>query len=494
MKQAYSEISPATGAIMANICTIHIMPVEWLAKSWKPLFTTGIVPDVNIVPGKYLIEISLVQPTYNLQEKNRTAKGIDTYELSFTAETNELSAETMQVLNTYRYHQWLIIYKVAENKYKIAGNKNAGLYFSYDNLHTNERNEQRIAVSFAMQAEDPSRFIDKSPEELAVLPKLAAPLPFDVSVNDGSDGLKIEWGDLSGYPVGTTYVLQRSTNARFSGTVTTLTISGGDFTNGYYNDTDVVTNQTYYYRMKAVCTGYVDSEWAVDSGILSVAEEIINDGLVLLLDSETDVTWTLSGSDKEVESWIDQAQGAQFDNFIDTLLLVDEAALGGKPVITNNGRPTAYMQSTDAPPIGDPAAGMTIFLVGSQRTPNDTDGCFIFNGNNFFLARSGSLTKAAGTIKSANPAVAPAVGSVANNTYYTFRLMNDGMNVSLAINNGDIVNSAIVPQFWVELQTTLFGATESNKSIAFIAIYNRALEAAEITQMENYLKNYYGHY
>lgn len=495
MKPVYNEIFPATGAQLGGFCKISIMPVEWLNKPWKPNFNTDVVPDIDILPGKDLITLNLLLPTFKYSERPKRAKGTDIYDLSLTALTNDIDQQTLQVLNTYRYHQWLIIFKDIKHRTKIAGNKYAGFFFDFGNEEDNEKYEQQVSVSFSMQSRDPAKFFGKEVEEIVIVKKLNLPGSglFDVRVNEDEDGFIVDYGTATAYPDGTSFILQRCIYADFSANVLDIDLEQSDIDAGQYNDTfEIVVNTTYYYRMKAVKATYQDSDWAEDNAMIQVVEELLMDDIWLLLRAEDDVGFTPTGEGNEVHNWIDQAQGIQFDfNTAKPFLIIDDPVLH-KPVVINAGRPTAKLvNSNDLLP--DPANGMTIYLVAAQEATNDTQGFFFRKGNGAFLCRPADETRVFGRIKS-NGFVSSLAGTVTNGQYYTFRLRYDGATNSIAINGVIKETANVVNTFWTGLALEIFSGTQSNKRIAFMAIYQAAHTPEQMTLVEAYLQDYYGHY
>lgn len=494
MKQVYNSIEYKQGPYKGGLCAITIMPVRWLAEKWVANFKTGIVDDISILPGYEPITISLVSTSYDLSEKPKTGKAGSFYEIALSGLSNDIDDGTMLTLQTYRYEQWMIIFKDLQHRTKIAGNLDAGFTFAFSN---DERSggggEQRINVSFELQQENPALFFGKEVEEIVVVPKLNLPGSgeFDVSLNEDEDGLLVYFGIETEYPAGVAFTLERSTVADFSSDVTPIVLDSGHLAAGVYNDTSVIENVTYYYRMKATKAGYADSDWAEDSGMVPATALLPLDDLWLDMDSEQGVDTTVVGPDTFVDKWTDQVNGFEFTPFdANKAVLIADGDVG-TDVVSNGNNSGAWLANLNgAQRLPDNAAGMTIYIVGRQSATNDMWGRFFTSGSNVWIRRNSNENKLNIRLR---VGVLNSTIDIANDTFFTIRTRFDGTNQFSALNNGAEVGSAVIESFWTEGATGIF-STMSNKRIARILVYRRNHTEAEMNQVEDFLQTKYGHY
>ncbi len=493
MKQLYGQIKPITGGYIAGIYTIKILPVEWLVTKWKPSFKHGVVPDIFIEEGRDLLSIDLIQNTYKYTEKPKQANSGTYYDISLTGTSNDIDQDTMQILNTYRYHQWLVLLTDTNKRIKIIGNKDAGLIFSFDNDEDTDKREQQVKIGFTMQSEYPALFFGKEIEDIVIVPKLAIPGNgfFYARVNDAEDGLLVLWrADVPVYPPGVSFIFERSTTADFSDNVQTPSF---DHSTGSYNDTDIIPNTTYYYRMKATASGYQDSDWATTFFLLPAAASLPNNDLWLDLFSEELVDYANNGTYDLVSKWTDRVSGKEYSDSGYRPCLYNDPVLG-KPVISShNNTSNAVLQNLNlSQALPDNAVvGLTIYVVGCQNSTDDIYGTFISFGNNVSLRRYYNTNRVAIKTRPSNNFYTTA--EAADDSYKTFRLRFDGTNQSLSINNGTEQIQPVIDSFWYDGISQLF-SQPSNKKIARILVYRRNHSPEEIDQVENYLRDYYGHY
>lgn len=492
MKPVYDAVKYKQGPYKGGLCSITIMPVRWLAESWKPNFATGIVDDISVLPPYAPITINLIENTYDLAEKPKRGKPGSFYEISLSGISNDIDYNTMLTLNTYRYEQWMIIFKDLQQRTKIAGNKDGGFTFDFSNDEkSGGGGDQRINLSFTLVQEHPALFFGKEVTEIVVVPKLNLPGSgeFDVSLNEDEDGLLVYFGTETSYPSGVAYTLQRSTLADFSSDVTTITLNSGHIAAGVYNDTSVLENVTYYYRMKATKAGYTDSDWAEDNGIVPAAALLPLDDLWLDLDSEDGLDTEIDGGNTLVNKWTDAVNGYEF---IAGSTKPRTFVTGGITVVSSDVAMNSLLRNTNlAQSLQDNAAGMTVYIVGSQHATNDNWGMFIAFGGNTWIRRYFNENTLHTRVRPGNAFIT--AGTMPNDTFKTIRLRFDGTNTFVALNNSAEETSIVTASFWNNSITEIF-SQPSNKRIARILVYRRNHTEAERNQVEDFLQNKYGHY
>lgn len=250
MLNVYNKITPATGLHVAGICKIKIVPKEWLLSPLVIDFKTGrIISDVLLMEGKNFIEIDFVQDTYDYGEKPKSSKQGSFYEISLSGNTNSLTADDLQTLNTYRYHQFVAVIKDRQGRQKIVGNKDAGMVLQFSNKETTDKGgTQLIAIDMTMDMQNPAPFF-----------ALQLATPELLFIINSSTEIYLYWVSV---PNATGYILQRASNAAFTtGLVNIYSWAAYTYTGAamYHEDTSALPATTYYYRIKTTATGFTDS-------------------------------------------------------------------------------------------------------------------------------------------------------------------------------------------------------------------------------------------
>lgn len=496
MLQKYSSLKSITGNHRGGICTIKLIPKEWLANNWEIDFATGNIITIPLEPGKDFILLKLIESSYKYLENPKSNRSGSYYELSLTGTSNDIDSATLQTLNTYRYHEWVVLFKDKKGRQRIAGNFTTGMQFEFNNAQENDNGgKQKADVKFTIQQEHPASFFGSIAVE--VIPKLPAPFPLTIT-NPTKPTFLLSWPDMN-YPAGTVLYLMESREPRGRGSSRFITISPTDFANFYKTITVGITGN-FTYSMYAMCTGYIRSNTVsiIGNNVRASTNYLINDNLWLDLNAAIGVSTTTVGADSEVNSWTDQTTGKIF-TFLGAkpVQKTDATVTGGKVITNSNNSAAALRCLTNLLP--DNIGGMTIYIVASQAATNDFNGAFIRVGNNINIVRNGNELQLIAKIRNYDRPIFYIETPIVNNTFYTLRLQFDGTNGSIAVNNSEATLNTVVPipsSMWTPAAIDLFkpGTGGSNKAIARILIYTKSHTVAEIIAVENYLKTEYAHY
>lgn len=491
MLQKYSSIKSIAGNHQGGICTIKIIPKEWLQRNWTVDFATGNILSINLVPGKDFIALNLISETYKFVENPKSNKSGTYYDISLSGNSNDIDSAALQALNTYRYHEWVVLFRDKKNRQRIAGNFTAGMIFEFNNAQENDGGgKQKLDIKFTIQQEDPAAFYGNL--AVTVIPKLPAPYPLTIT-NPTALQFLLSWPNMY-YPAGTVLKLIESKLPAGRGSTRFINISPTDFTNLQKLIT-VFGIGDFTYTMYATCAGYTNSDSVnIVGNNVPGTGHLNTDYLWLDLDASFGVNSTTVGAEEQVTSWTDQTTGKVF-NFLGAkpLYKTDGAITGGK-IITNSNNPMAALRCiSDLLP--DNIGGMTIYIVASQGATNDYNGAFIRVGRNIQLIRVGSSTNLYARMRYSYIPLSWS-GTITDNTFYSFRLQFDGTNQSISVNNATAATNVTGDELWTPAPIDIFKSSTggSNKAIARILIYDKNHTAAEVLAVENYLRDKYAHY
>lgn len=212
---------------------------------------------------------------------------------------------------------------------------------------------------------------------------------------------------------------------------------------------------------------------------------------------KADVGVTTAG--EFVSSWADQS-GNGFDLIAPSEKLPDAigVTLNGiaVPNTTVNYSDKRLITATNITQIGSTG---TIFIVAAQYSGDGGYTRFIdsvFADNYHFSRNSNNLEVLGGVV--ANESPYGAVLAAENNTFYTFRLVFNGTTTVITKNN-DVSSSPYTngtpgaPQP-LSMFTATNGSFAGKKAIAELIIYDDVLSAGDITTVERYLQDKWGHY
>lgn len=155
MKPIYGNIQPTTGALYSGICTLKIVPKEWITSFIEIDFLTNtVIYEPILKEGVDWLIITLTEKSYEYAELPKTTKAGQYCEISFSGTTNNLSPEILQILETLKYHEFVAITKDRYGRQKLIGNNATGLTLSIGNKETNaDGGTQTVTVALYMENE-----------------------------------------------------------------------------------------------------------------------------------------------------------------------------------------------------------------------------------------------------------------------------------------------------------------------------------------------------
>ncbi len=133
MSNAYADIPLATGSRFAGIYLTKIVPREWLYDAILVDYTTGkVITAVTLLSGKNFLQINTVPESSDYTELQKNAEAGDYFELKLTGIITAYGPAAQLALETYRYHEWVVIFIDQDKNLRIAGNKEQGMRFGAD--------------------------------------------------------------------------------------------------------------------------------------------------------------------------------------------------------------------------------------------------------------------------------------------------------------------------------------------------------------------------
>jgi hypothetical protein len=153
MKQVYNNINLQNGGLNNGLYKILVAPKEWISNSVDIDYRTGAVKtEVNFVAGKNFIELELIPNSYILEEKNKSSRNGQYYEISIVGTINKLTVDVRQTLETLKHHQLICIAFDKNKSKKIIGNTDNAMHLSFGNKTPN--NSIHTDISLMIECEE----------------------------------------------------------------------------------------------------------------------------------------------------------------------------------------------------------------------------------------------------------------------------------------------------------------------------------------------------
>jgi hypothetical protein len=160
MKNIYADISTTSGFYKAGICKIFLAPREWLNAPVLPNFLNGTVTTpLTFIAGKNFIAFNAVPDSVDLEEKPKTGRSGDYYDVSLAATLNNITPLLLQQLETIKYSELVALVMDRNKRYKIIGNQDKGMHLTVGNKETaSQGGTQLCSIDLSMQNEALSPF------------------------------------------------------------------------------------------------------------------------------------------------------------------------------------------------------------------------------------------------------------------------------------------------------------------------------------------------
>lgn len=149
MKPAYSNLSLKCGVHIGGLYKVQIAPIEWLIEKVVFDFATGAAIEPLLQDGKEWITLELTPDSYSYIETPGTSKAGDNYTTAITGTSNTITKEIRQVLETLRYHQFIVKATDADKQTRLCGDIDAGMKLQIPNDNTNDTGG-KLSVGFSL--------------------------------------------------------------------------------------------------------------------------------------------------------------------------------------------------------------------------------------------------------------------------------------------------------------------------------------------------------
>ena len=155
MKDVYDNLLLKPGATNAGISKIHVIPKQWLSSNIIVDFATGTVKDaISLFAGKSLIEFQFTPLSYDYEEKPKSSKSGSFINVSISGLINDVDDQQLQVIESFRYSELVVIAMDRKRRKRIIGNQEYGMIFSFDNKNSNNPNGiQKAQISLILDSE-----------------------------------------------------------------------------------------------------------------------------------------------------------------------------------------------------------------------------------------------------------------------------------------------------------------------------------------------------
>lgn len=155
MKPVYSNITYATGLHEGGMCMLFLLPKEWATSDPVIDFNTNkVLIPITVEALKEWIRVDVVKDTLEYIEKPKSNAAGVYYEITTGGLVNFHEPYFMQLLETLRYHEFIVITLDKRNQYRIIGNRTNGmlLQISHDEDAGNG-GTSRTSLSLSMDVE-----------------------------------------------------------------------------------------------------------------------------------------------------------------------------------------------------------------------------------------------------------------------------------------------------------------------------------------------------
>ncbi len=152
MKPAYDNINLTYGVHEGGICKIEIAPMEWLSEKLTIDFATGTVHPPSLLEGKEWLVVTLTPDSYSYVSSPKIGKAGSYYETEIGGVANDIDKSILQVLQTLRYHQFVVKALDLKKRQRICGDIDTGMILQITDANTNE-NGGKLSVGISLRAE-----------------------------------------------------------------------------------------------------------------------------------------------------------------------------------------------------------------------------------------------------------------------------------------------------------------------------------------------------
>jgi len=162
MKPVYSNIEPSADVHKAGVVQLLLAPREWLSEAFEIDFSTNKVIDpVTFIAGRSWLQTEFAGESITYNENERYSDAGRYYEIVAAGVLNYLDEDLLQLIETLRYHEFVVVLMDRKKKYRIAGTYDKGMLLTVNSTERAEDGgEKRVSFSFAGEQEQLPPFYD----------------------------------------------------------------------------------------------------------------------------------------------------------------------------------------------------------------------------------------------------------------------------------------------------------------------------------------------
>lgn len=147
---------PLVGAVKKyGIASIFIAPREWL-NNWDVDFKTNeIWNNFVLKQDKYWLQLFFAPNSYDYDEEPKSNKGGSYKEIKATGIVNNMNPEILQILETLRYHECVVVLTDRLHQQRVVGSTYAAMVLNTAiKQNNNSSGTQDVTVSLTMDCEE----------------------------------------------------------------------------------------------------------------------------------------------------------------------------------------------------------------------------------------------------------------------------------------------------------------------------------------------------
>lgn len=152
----YNSLAFKTGSKNSGICTVKIIPKEWVANLFAIDFDSGkVLTALTLQPGREYIDLNFTADSYAYEEKPKSNKSGPYFEVTCNGTLNDLDAVSQQILESLKNHEFICLVKDRNKKEKIVGNPLYGMRLQMGYKQANSSGGTEVqSIDLTMDCED----------------------------------------------------------------------------------------------------------------------------------------------------------------------------------------------------------------------------------------------------------------------------------------------------------------------------------------------------
>lgn len=155
MKQVYNDIQLKPGSTNAGLSRIQFAPKDWLYNDFEVDFLTGaVVNAITLIDGKSFYELQFTPFSYDYDEKPKSVKNNTGIETIITGLINDLDNNQLQIIETLRFSELIVIATDRLKRKRLIGNGEYGMILTFENKNVNSPyGNQKAQITLNFESE-----------------------------------------------------------------------------------------------------------------------------------------------------------------------------------------------------------------------------------------------------------------------------------------------------------------------------------------------------